>query len=155
MNAHRWLHTYDSKYSFRTWLWTILLRQCSRNHARQNRKPLVHNWSNCPVRPDGLPSLPHPPSEAPSPPSQLLAKERAELLEKSLRQLPENEADALRLRFYGELKFQEIADAMQCGLSTAKNRVRNGLVKLAGLVTESEALAEADEAAGLSRSKSS
>lgn len=146
MNAHRWLNTYDSKYSFRTWLWTILLRQCGRNHARQNRKPQVHNWSSRPLQDDDASTGMQPPSTLPSPPTQLLAKERAQLLEQSLQELPENEADALRLRFYGQLKFQEIADAMQCALSTAKNRVRNGLVKLAEIVTESEALAEANEA---------
>ncbi|MBT4867384.1 MAG: RNA polymerase sigma factor [Planctomycetaceae bacterium] len=146
MNAHRWLNTYNSKYSFRTWLWTILLRQCSRNYARQNRKPQVHNWSNRPRVGDDVSVGIQPPSTLPSPPSQLLAKERAELLEQSLQELPESEADALRLRFYGQLKFQEIADAMQCAISTAKNRVRNGLVKLAEIVTESEALAEANEA---------
>jgi len=40
--AHRWLATYDSRYSFRTWLWTILLNQCSRQakrEARQSRLP--------------------------------------------------------------------------------------------------------------------
>ena len=146
MNAHRWLNTYDSKYNFRTWLWTILLRQCGRNHARQNRKPQVHNWSNRPLAGDDVSVGIQPPSTLPSPPSQLLAKERAELLEQSLQELPESEADALRLRFYGQLKFQEIADAMQCAISTAKNRVRNGLVKLAEIVTESEAMAEANEA---------
>lgn len=150
MNAHRWMNTYDSKYSFRTWLWTILLRQCGRNHARQNRKPQVHNLSNRPLAGDGFSDNMHPPSALPSPSAQLLAKERAQLLEKSLRELPENEADALRLRFYGQLKFQEIADAMQCAISTAKNRVRNGLVKLAEIVTESEALAEANQADGFS-----
>ncbi|MEX1040046.1 MAG: sigma factor, partial [Pirellulaceae bacterium] len=25
LNSYRWLSTYDSRYSFRTWLWTILL----------------------------------------------------------------------------------------------------------------------------------
>lgn len=146
MNAHRWLNTYDSKYSFRTWLWTILLRQCGRNHVRQNRKPHVHNWSNRPLQDDSVSTGMQPPSTFPSPPTQLLAKERAQLLEQSLQKLPEGEADALRLRFYGQLKFQEIADAMHCAISTAKNRVRNGLVKLAEIVTESEALAEAKDA---------
>lgn len=75
----------------------------------------------------------------------LLEKERAELLEKSLERLPEPEADALRLRFFGDLKFQEIADTMQCSLGTAKNRVRKGLVRLARIVTDAEALAEAGE----------
>ena len=37
--AFRWLHTYDSRYSFRTWLWTILLNQCTRIAQRRNRVP--------------------------------------------------------------------------------------------------------------------
>ena len=40
------------------------------------------------------------------------------------------QADAIRLRFFGGLKFQEIADAMDCSLSTAKNRVRWGLTTI-------------------------
>src|SRR5688572_13755513 len=36
--AHRWLATYDSRYSFRTWLWTILLHQCTRQGRREARQ---------------------------------------------------------------------------------------------------------------------
>jgi DNA-directed RNA polymerase specialized sigma24 family protein len=36
----------------------------------------------------------------------------------------------LRLRFYGGLKFQEIADVQGCSLTSAKNRVRWGLLKM-------------------------
>jgi RNA polymerase sigma-70 factor (ECF subfamily) len=46
------------------------------------------------------------------------------------------QADALRLRFFGGLKFEEIAGAMQCSLSTAKNRVRWGLERMAELVQD-------------------
>lgn len=151
MNAHRWLHSYDSQFSFRTWLWTILLNQCRRNHARQSRHQIEQSLEVRAEQDDNASSFAHPQSEAPSPPLQLLAKERAELLERSLQQLPDAEADALRLRFYGELKFQEIADAMRCSLSTAKNRVRNGLIRLAAMVTEEEALAEARESIRPSR----
>jgi RNA polymerase sigma-70 factor (ECF subfamily) len=52
------------------------------------------------------------------------------MLERMLSDLPLPQADALRLRFFGELKYQEIADTMRCSLSTAKNRVRDGLVRL-------------------------
>jgi RNA polymerase sigma-70 factor (ECF subfamily) len=48
------------------------------------------------------------------------------------------QADALRLRFFGGLKFQEIADAMQCSLNTAKNRVRWGLMRMAELMQKTE-----------------
>ena len=45
--------------------------------------------------------------------------------------MPEAQADALRLRFFGGMKYHEIAASMQCSLSTAKNRVRWGLTKMA------------------------
>ena len=61
----------------------------------------------------------------------MAARERSELLDSLLGKLPEPQADALRLRFFGGLKFHEIADAMECSLSTAKNRVRWGLTKMA------------------------
>ena len=73
-----------------------------------------------------------------TPPKRLAAKERAELLNALLARLPEVQADAIRLRFFGGLKFIEIADAMSCNLSTAKNRVRWGLSKMAAFLTEAE-----------------
>ncbi len=143
LSAHRSLATYDSRYSFRTWLWTILLNGCKRNHAKHSRKPSVRGWSE--TTGDATERGIDPASGSPSPTTVLLAKERDELLERSLDRLPTTEADALRLRFFAELKFQEIADATGCSLGTAKNRVRKGLVRLATIVTETEALAELAE----------
>ena len=45
--------------------------------------------------------------------------------------MPPDQADALRLRFFGGLKFQEIADVQACSLTSAKNRVRAGLLQMA------------------------
>ncbi|MGE0756687.1 MAG: RNA polymerase sigma factor, partial [Pirellulaceae bacterium] len=59
------------------------------------------------------------------------AREQTQLIDELLRRLPEPQADALRLRFFGGLTFPEIAAAMDCGLTTAKNRVRAGLTTLA------------------------
>ena len=53
-------------------------------------------------------------------------------------ELPSVMADALRLRFFGELKFQEIADAMSCSISTAKNRVRWGLEEIGERMADSD-----------------
>ena len=66
--------------------------------------------------------------------AELVAQEQTARLEALLARLSPAQADALRLRFYGGLKFQEIADAMQCSLGTAKNRVRWGLLRLADLI---------------------
>lgn len=120
--AYRWLHTYDSQYSFRTWLWTILLNQCSRIAARRKKLPAG-------ATPDESPSPTLP--AAASPFEQLLARENADRLHELLARLPDVQADALRLRFFGGLKFEEIAQAMECSVSGAKNRVRLGLTQLA------------------------
>jgi RNA polymerase sigma-70 factor (ECF subfamily) len=132
--AFKSLHRYDSRYSFRTWLWTILLNQCRRHYQRHMRRPRVRNWSD---RADTV-DAEGPPSGLASndatPDARLLAEGRARQLEELLRQLPATQADALRLRFFGDLKFQEIADTMQCSLSAAKQRVRLGLQRMSTLL---------------------
>lgn len=138
--AFRWLHTYDSRYSFRTWLWTILLNQIHRHLKKQSRKPQVRSWTDQPATAAGnshattLEVAGH----DTSPEARLLEIESALLLQSVLAQLPDVQADALRLRFFGELKFEEIAVAMGCSLSTAKNRVRWGLLKMSSLMRADE-----------------
>lgn len=125
-------NTYRDAYSFRTWLWTILLNKCRRSASGQARQPRVLCWTD-ETAGVGLASLDEARSAelAEQPLERVLARERAELLEASLAALPSVQADALRLRFFGGLKFEEIAEAMQCSLGTAKNRVRWGLMRLA------------------------
>ena len=53
---------------------------------------------------------------------------------------PRVQADALRLRFFGGLKFEEISETMQCSLGTAKNRVKWGLMRLAELVRQADSV---------------
>jgi RNA polymerase sigma-70 factor, ECF subfamily len=124
--AYRSRRTFDPRFSFRTWLWTILLNQCKAHAARHSRRPQIQLLAD-------TAEADHPPAIArvEGPFSALLRKERAAMLDELLARLPAAQADALRLRFFAELKFQEIADAMGCSPLTAKNRVRAGLLKLA------------------------
>ena len=117
------LRTYDSRFSFRTWLWTILINQCKRQFAKQQRLGRVTGN-------DVGQATQERQSPEPSPADQLLARERAGELSRLLARLPEAQADALRLRFFGELKFHEIAAALDCSVSAAKQRVKSGLEQL-------------------------
>ncbi len=122
--------TFDARFSFRTWLWTILLHQCHGHYQRRLRSVPVE-----PLTEEYRQEVPESSASAGGAPlAQLLAKERSAQLEFLLGRLALAQADALRLRFFGELKFHEIADAMQCSLNTAKNRVRMGLVRMAELL---------------------
>lgn len=64
----------------------------------------------------------------------LLAEERDQMLRAALRQLPEAQADTLRLRFFAGLSFDEIAASMNCSVSGAKRRAKSGLESLADLL---------------------
>ena len=120
-------HTYNPEFSFRTWLWTILLNVCRRQLRRRQRRPqeVAHSALNA----AGPLPFPEPADDQTGLTHALLA-ERREQMAALLDDLPEVQADALRLRFYGGLKFEEIAEAMNCSLGGAKLRVRNGLLAL-------------------------
>jgi len=122
--AHRWLATYDSRYSFRTWLWTVLLNQCSRKGKAEVRSQgsEVRNEETGDTRKG---------TERTTPLDVLLARETSEQVQELLARLPEMQADALRLRFFGGLTFPEIAAAMGVSEAGAKHRVKTGLVKMA------------------------
>ncbi len=137
--VHKSLHTYDSRFSFRTWLWTILLNQCRRRQKREARRPEVQAWSNVAGTDsawsaDAAPAPYAVASPEAEPANQAMAREQSLQLETLLQRLPETQADALRLRFFGGLKFHEIAAAMGCSLSSAKNRVRLGLTRMSELM---------------------
>ena len=124
--ALKWLSTYDSKYSFRTWLWTILLNQCSRQGKREARHVPAGDLS-AEAKQAATAGRASPER---SPLDQVLAREDGRLVHELLARLPEVQADALRLRFFGGLTFPEIAAAMHCSEPGAKNRVKTGLMTL-------------------------
>jgi RNA polymerase sigma-70 factor, ECF subfamily len=133
--ALRWCGSYDVRRGFRTWLWTILLNQCRREAGRRRRSARVRPWTDH-VDPSATATQPGEsiPADDPSPLARLLAKERAELLDAFLARLSVTQADALRLRFFAGLTFDEIASATGCSLATAKNRVRGGLVRMSEMI---------------------
>ncbi|MGE0609895.1 MAG: RNA polymerase sigma factor [Pirellulales bacterium] len=132
--AYKSRHTYDARFGFRTWLWTIMLNQCRRIGQRASRVPSVTAWSSFPIteftQAGELPSR----DAGASPLQHLLAQEQSTELHAMLGQLADVQADALRLRFFGGLKFDEIAETMCCTPCTAKNRVKAGLLRLAQML---------------------
>jgi RNA polymerase sigma-70 factor, ECF subfamily len=138
--AHRWLGTYDSRYSFRTWLWTILLNQCTRlakREARHGSKAEVASVSDAALSGNVC--------RLASPLDQLLARERSEQLHELLARLPEPQADALRLRFFGGLTFPELAAAMGCSEPGAKHRIKAALLKLSQWMQSDQAPRDPDK----------
>lgn len=117
-------HSYNPDFAVSTWLWTILLNLCRTRSKQRLKRP----WDHATVSADAWTDC-QPQTEATALAS-LIAQEERERLNLLLDELPEPQADALRLRFFGGLKFEEIATATDCSLNGAKRRVKAGLQKL-------------------------
>lgn len=115
--------TFNARASFRTWMWTIVLRLC----GRQGRRALTARASGGSTGAVD-PVLTQPTGNGLD---ALLRAEQSQLVHEALRELPEAQADAIRLRFFGGLAYDEIATAMESSVSGAKQRVRLGLERLA------------------------
>jgi RNA polymerase sigma-70 factor (ECF subfamily) len=60
----------------------------------------------------------------------VVRKDMAELVERAMKRLPEEQRTAIVLKEYHGLTFQEIADLLDCPLSTVKTRLYQGLTVL-------------------------
>ena len=125
--------SYRPEFSFRTWLWTILLNLCRRQWRRRQTRPREHSLSS--AAPADLAGY-REPVAGESPLEKALKTEGRARVQRLLEQLPEPQADALRLRFFGELPFADIAAAMGSSVSGAKQRVRLGLIALSEQLRE-------------------
>lgn len=125
MAAFKSRDSFDLGRPFRSWLWAIHVNSCRRlarnNSSKASPQPPV----------DELPELPG--RERPAD-WRMEREDDRHRLERALEQLPAEQADAIRMRFFGELGYDEIGDATACAPATAKSRVRYGLTKLASLL---------------------
>lgn len=127
-------HTYNPSFSFRTWLWTILLNLCRRHCAKRARRPreIARSALEC-ERDFGISD----PASAETGLAAVIFRERSAQLQLLLNELPDVEADAIRLRFFAGLTHNEIARSMGISLGGAKLRVRRGLTALSRRLRES------------------
>jgi RNA polymerase sigma factor (sigma-70 family) len=75
-----------------------------------------------------------PAAPAAAPAESLAAREIREQLSAALGELSEPQRRVLLLRFYGDLTFEEIAEALDCPLGTALSHCRRGLLALRKLL---------------------
>ena len=122
VRAYENLKRFDRSKPFSTWLYTIGLN-IVRNHIKREKRILkeTHNALG-----DGEVE-----KENPLDPEQVLsAQQKTRKLEKYLKTLPEEQKEAIMLKYYQGLMFEDVAEIMGISLSAAKMRVYRGLEKL-------------------------
>jgi RNA polymerase sigma-70 factor (ECF subfamily) len=125
--------SFDPRFSFRTWLWTILLNLCRRAWRQRQSRPREQSLADGAY--PGQAAFVEPSSEE-NGLSRALRLEARQQVHQTLALLDEPVADALRLRFFAGLAYDEIALAMGSSTSGAKRRVKVGLARLATLLAE-------------------
>ena len=129
LRAYRHLGRYREQERFGAWLTRILVNQCrtARGRARRPLPPGV-DWAD--VERAAAP----PPDEPPDEPAD--AAERREALAHALRRLPNDQREAVVLRYADELSFAEMAAATGATPAALKMRVQRACRRLRALLTD-------------------
>jgi RNA polymerase sigma-70 factor (ECF subfamily) len=123
LRAYRGLRGFKGEAKFSSWLYRITLNLCRDWMRRERRAPLVQV-------PEGVDASDL--AEAQVSPGESVEelvgrREMSQAVAKAMAELPEDQRVAILLKEYHGLTFQEIADQLNCPLSTVKTRLYQGL----------------------------
>ena len=124
----RHLQRYGELEQLRPWLYKVALNLC-RDY-----------WRTACYRSEQTAALEMPEEADPAPSAdELLEKqEQAQLVAESLERLPEIQQEVVRMRFFHDLKLQEIAELMDIPLSIVKSHLYGALRKLKRVLAKRE-----------------
>jgi RNA polymerase sigma-70 factor (ECF subfamily) len=122
LRAFRALKGFKGQAKFSSWLYRITLNLCRDWIRREKRTPIA-------VAPEGVDLVELAGEETPSESIEDLIARRqlGRAVSKAMALLPEDQRTAIILKEYHGLTFQEIAELLDCPLSTVKTRLYQGL----------------------------
>ncbi|MBI5209039.1 MAG: sigma-70 family RNA polymerase sigma factor [Elusimicrobia bacterium] len=128
MRVWKGLPAYRSRGKFLPWLFTIAHRLSLDVLERESRRPTL-SMDAMPAD-EGLAPSERFPSGEPGPEREAMGRQAAARVRLVLDALPEEQRQVFLLREFGGLTFAQIADVMDCPLSTALARMRYAVLKL-------------------------
>src|SRR5688572_17127664 len=122
LRAFRALKGFKGQAKFSSWLYRITLNLCRDWIRRERRQPIAQ-------APEGVDLVDLASEQSPSESIEdLVARKEISLaVARAMADLPEDQRTAIILKEYHGLTFQEIADMLDCPLSTVKTRLYQGL----------------------------
>ena len=128
IRAYKYLWRFNPQRKYFTWLYTISLN-IIRNHLRKKREVIAE------YEPGSI-YLAGQTGDNENPEQLFVRNQQANALDACLQKLPVDLREAIILRFYAELSFEEIAAISSASVSTVKMRVYRGLEKLKEVMKE-------------------
>jgi RNA polymerase sigma-70 factor (ECF subfamily) len=123
LRAFRGLRGFKGQAKFSSWLYRITLNLCRDWIRRERRAPIVQAPAG--IDPNTLADEQVSPTMSVE---ELVGQHQmSEAVARAMAELPEEQRAAILLKEFHGLTFQEIADTLQCPLSTVKTRLYQGL----------------------------
>jgi RNA polymerase sigma-70 factor (ECF subfamily) len=125
-------HTWDGRFSFSGWLYRIAINASIDRYRRSGR-------SRTSSLEDVMESQMHESAtarQAGGPLDRLRERERHRLLEKAVRHLPQRQREVVSLRFFADMRLEEIATALRCPLGTVKSNLHKAVMGLKTMLLE-------------------
>jgi RNA polymerase sigma-70 factor (ECF subfamily) len=123
LRAFRGLRGFKGEAKFSSWLYRITLNLCRDWMRRERRAPIVQ----VPEGTDPIDLADDHVAPAESVEDLVARREMSQAVARAMTELPEEQRTAIMLKEYHGLTFQEIADMLECPLSTVKTRLYQGL----------------------------
>ena len=129
--AFKKLHMYTPDYTFSTWLYTVARNNCI-DYLRKNKLPTI-SIDRMMLDEDGKRNTFDLKSKDPNPESMMIKKQRIAILRQIVDQLKPKYRDLVKLRYFKEFSYEEIATLLEIPLGTVKaqlHRSREQLFKI-------------------------
>lgn len=116
--AFRKLHMYTPDYTFSTWLYTVARNNCI-DYLRKHKLPTI-SIDKMMLDEDGKRNTFDLKSKDPNPEGVMIKKQRIAILRQIVDQLKPKYRDLVKLRYFKELNYEEIAELLEIPLGTVK-----------------------------------
>lgn len=129
--AFKKLHMYTPDYTFSTWLYTVARNNCI-DYLRKHKLPTI-SIDKMMLDEDGKRNTFDLKSNDPNPEKMMIKKQRIAILRQIVDQLKPKYRDLVKLRYFKELSYEEIAELLEIPLGTVKaqlHRSRGQLFKI-------------------------
>lgn len=123
--------TYRGKGSFAAWLYSIATNLVRVHFNKAKAYAPVHD-----ADPDGQPEAVEQADKAPTADEVARRNERARLVREMLEDLSPRDREVLMLRFFGNLRFEEISTVLRIGQGAARLRAIRAVERLRRMVAE-------------------
>ena len=131
--AFKKLHLYVPNYVFSTWLFTIAKNNCI-DYLRKNKLPTI-SIDKLTLNDKGEKQSFDIPSEMPDPEKMMMKKQRVQILRQIVEQLKPNYRILVKLRYFKEMSYKEIATELEVPLGTVKAQLHRSREQLFNIMS--------------------